>query len=46
LRSIASKFYGNPSLWETIYNANEKNISRGLPITGKTFTIPPPPSKR
>ena len=46
LRSIASKFYGNPSLWETIYNANEKNISRGLPKTGKTFTIPPPPRKR
>ncbi len=45
LRSIASKFYGNPSLWETIYNANEKNISRGLPKTGKTFTIPPQPSK-
>ncbi|MEA3306963.1 MAG: LysM peptidoglycan-binding domain-containing protein, partial [Elusimicrobiota bacterium] len=46
LRSIASKFYGNPSLWETIYNANEKYISRGLPKTGKTFTIPPPPRKR
>lgn len=46
LRSIASKFYGNPSLWETIYDANEKNISRGLPKTGKTFTIPPPPRKR
>ena len=46
LRSIASKFYGNPSLWETIYRANEKNISRGLPKIGKTFTIPPPPRKR
>lgn len=46
LRSIASKFYGNPSLWETIYNANEKNISRGLPKIGAMFTIPPPPSKR
>ena len=45
LRSIASKFYGNPSLWETIYNANEKNISRGLPKPGATFTIPPPPRK-
>ncbi len=46
LRSITSRFYGNPSLWETIYNANGKNILRGLPINGRTFTIPPPPRKK
>jgi phage tail protein X/uncharacterized coiled-coil protein SlyX len=43
LRSIASKYYGNPGLWERIYEANEKNISKGLPVEGSILTIPPPP---
>jgi len=45
LRSIASKYYGNPALWERIYEANEKNVSKGLPVEGAVFTIPAPPSE-
>jgi len=45
LRSIASKYYGNPALWERIYQANEKNVSKGLPVEGAVFTIPAPPRK-
>jgi len=45
LRSIASKYYGNPALWERLYQANEKNVSRGLPVEGAIFTIPAPPRK-
>ncbi|OIO01070.1 MAG: hypothetical protein AUJ51_09080 [Elusimicrobia bacterium CG1_02_56_21] len=45
LRSIASKYYGNPNLWERIYQANEKNVSKGLPVEGAVFTIPAPPRK-
>ncbi|MBI5744429.1 MAG: hypothetical protein HY952_07765 [Elusimicrobia bacterium] len=44
LRSIAGKYYGNPNLWERIYSANEKNISKGLPVEGAILTIPPPPA--
>ncbi|MFA6434419.1 MAG: hypothetical protein WCW52_06960 [Elusimicrobiales bacterium] len=43
LRSIASRYYGNPSLWERIYEANQKFISRGLPVEGATLEIPAPP---
>ena len=43
LRSIASKYYGTPNLWERIYQANEKNVSKGLPVEGAVFTIPAPP---
>jgi hypothetical protein len=43
LRSIASRYYGNPNLWERIYEANEKNISKGLPVDGAILTIPAPP---
>jgi LysM repeat protein len=43
LRSIASKYYGNPNLWERVYQANEKYISKGLPVEGAIFTIPAPP---
>ena len=43
LRSLASKYYGNPNLWERIYEANEKNISKGLPVEGAVLTIPAPP---
>jgi len=42
LRSISSKYYGNPNLWERIYQNNEKNIFRGLPREGSVLEIPPP----
>lgn len=45
LRSIASQYYGNPGLWERVYEANEKNISRGLPVEGAILTIPAPPAE-
>jgi hypothetical protein len=45
LRSLASLYYGTPTLWERIYDANQKNISRGLPIEGSIFEIPSPPAK-
>lgn len=43
LRSLASKYYGNPNLWERIYEANEKSVFKGLPLEGAVFTIPAPP---
>ncbi|MBU2574087.1 MAG: LysM peptidoglycan-binding domain-containing protein [Elusimicrobia bacterium] len=43
LRSIASKYYGNPNLWERIYEANQKHISKGLPMEGAVLKIPAPP---
>jgi len=46
LRSIAGKYYGNPNLWERIYSANEKYVSKGLPVEGAVPTIPPPPASR
>lgn len=45
LRSIAAKYYGNAALWERIYQANEKHVSKGLPAEGAVLTIPPPPRK-
>lgn len=45
LRSISSKYYGNPNLWERIYQSNEKLIFRGLPREGSVLEIPPPPAK-
>lgn len=45
LRSISSRYYGNPNLWERIYQANEKLIFRGLPREGSVLEIPPPPAK-
>lgn len=44
LRSIASKYYGNPNLWERVYEANESKVSKGLPVEGAVFTIPAPPA--
>ncbi len=46
LRSIASRYYGNPSLWERIYEANRKYISRGLPVEGAILEIPYPPAEK
>ncbi|HBB68173.1 MAG TPA: hypothetical protein DEF68_02865 [Elusimicrobia bacterium] len=45
LRSIASRYYGNPNLWERIYEANQKYISRGLPVEGAVLEIPAPPAR-
>lgn len=42
LRSIAGKYYGNPNLWELIYEANTNKIKRGLPIEGSILEIPAP----
>lgn len=42
LRSLAEKYYGDPSLWELIYKANPGKIDRGLPREGEELTIPEP----
>ena len=42
LRSVASKYYGNPNLWERIYELNQKRISKGLPVEGTVIEIPAP----
>ena len=46
LRSIASRYYGDSTFWETIYEVNHEKVSRGLPKVGSTLTIPSPPSKK
>ncbi|MFH1619862.1 MAG: LysM peptidoglycan-binding domain-containing protein [bacterium] len=46
LRSIASKYYGDSSRWERIFEANSDKISRGLPEPGSVLEIPAPPSKK
>ena len=42
LRSIAGVSYGDPNLWEKIYDANPDKVDRGLPLEGATLVIPPP----
>ncbi len=42
LRSLAAMYYGDPNLWELIYDANPDKIDRGLPQEGSVLTIPPP----
>lgn len=42
LRSIAGTFYGDPNLWEHIYDANRDMVDRGLPIVGVELVIPSP----
>jgi phage tail protein X/FtsZ-binding cell division protein ZapB len=42
LRSLAAKYYGDPNLWEKIYDANPDAVDRGVPIEGAVLTIPPP----
>ncbi len=42
LRSIAGQYYGDPNLWEKIYDANPDKVDRGLPLEGSTLVIPPP----
>lgn len=46
LRSLAGKYYGNPALWERIYEANQKFISKGLPVEGAVLEIPAPPPEK
>ncbi len=42
LRSLAAKYYGDPNLWEKIYDANPDSVDRGLPTEGAVLIIPPP----
>lgn len=42
LRSLAGKYYGDPNLWERIYDANPGKVDRGLPVDGAVLTIPSP----
>lgn len=42
LRTLAREYYGDPNLWEKIYDANSDKIDRGLPEEGTVFTIPDP----
>jgi LysM repeat protein len=42
LRALAGKYYGDPNLWEKIYDANPDSVDRGLPTVGATLIIPPP----
>jgi LysM repeat protein len=42
LRSLAAKYYGDPNLWEKIYDANPGAVDRGLPAEGSFLTIPSP----
>ena len=42
LRSIAGRYYGDPNLWEKIFEANRAKVDRGLPAEGAVLVIPPP----
>jgi nucleoid-associated protein YgaU len=42
LRSLSGKYYGDPNLWEKIYDANPAKVDRGLPVEGAVLIIPPP----
>ena len=42
LRRLADRYYGDPSLWEQIYDANPDKVERGLPVEGATLLIPAP----
>ena len=42
LRTLARKYYGDPNLWERIYDANRGKVDRGLPVEGATLVIPSP----
>lgn len=42
LRSIAAEHYGDPGLWEILYNANADKVERGLPKVGAVLTVPAP----
>lgn len=42
LRRLADLYYGDPSLWERIYDANPDKVERGLPVEGTTLLVPSP----
>ncbi|MBI5596705.1 MAG: LysM peptidoglycan-binding domain-containing protein [Elusimicrobia bacterium] len=42
LRRLADRYYGDPSLWEQVYDANPDKVERGLPVEGETLLIPAP----
>lgn len=42
LRSLAGRYYGDPNLWERIYDANRGKVQRGLPDEGAVLVIPSP----
>jgi phage tail protein X len=42
LRSLAAQYYGDPNLWEKIYDANPGSVDRGLPLEGSFLIIPSP----
>ena len=42
LRSLAGRYYGDPNLWEKIYEANRDKVQRGLPDEGAVLLIPSP----
>lgn len=42
LRKLADRYYGDPTLWERIYNANPAKVERGLPVEGAVLVIPAP----
>ena len=42
LRAVAKQYYGDPNLWEKIYDANRDKVERGLPAEGATLIVPAP----
>ena len=42
LRGLAQKYYGDPTLWETIFKANRDKVERGLPVEGTALLVPEP----
>ncbi len=42
LRRLADRYYGDPTLWEAIYDANPDKVERGLPIEGTILLVPAP----
>lgn len=40
LRDVAKKYYGDASLWKTIYDANPDKMKRGAPKAGTELLIP------